>query len=228
MPDVNSGPDPSSGLPEAFLRALGERFRFDAQQPGMRRELDDLACRYKRDVGIIDNAEPLDKERKSYRKLREQVDALRQMLGTQDFEALDAEIYLALRLATPRSTESGISRLPVPSGAVGEHLLRLLDELLSLVSQTAVQVEERNAPLPGRKRNYSLENLVRRIAYLWVDILNRPFTLDYHKGSGVTEAFAFAKMIVGVVDPEVAETNLITATRKIVSEKNFVPPTKQI
>src|SRR5690606_6295982 len=111
------------------------------------------------------------------------------VLTLPEFEALGSEIYLTLRTANSDTDE--MSRLSIPSAVVGDHILRSLDDFLGLVSVTARNVEHRSAPPTGRKPNFALECLVRNIAYLWADILKRPFTLDYHKGSGVTEAFEF-------------------------------------
>jgi len=218
--NISNFTNASADLPEAFIRELGARFQFDAMQSDLAQELNYIARRYRRDLLLFDNSSDLELDRTAHRKLREQIESLRQSLSSPEFEALGSEIYLTLRTANSETDQ--ISRLPIPSAAVGDHILRTLDDFLGLVSVTARNVELRSAPPKGRKPNFALECLVRNIAYLWADILKRPFTLDYHKGSGVTEAFAFVKAIAGFVDPGIAETKLITAMRTIISERGNI------
>lgn len=218
--DISNITNTSANLPEGFIRELGIRFQFDAMRPDLAQELNYIARRYRRDVLLFDRSSDLELERTAHRKLREQIESLHQSLSSPKFEALGSEIYLTLRTAS--SEPYKISRLPIPSAAVGDHILRSLDDFLDLVSVSARNVEQRSAPPKGRKPNFALECLIRNIAYLWADILKRPFTLDYHKGSGVTEAFAFVKTIASFVDPETADTKLITAMRTLISERGNI------
>lgn len=220
MSDMSISTEITADLPEAFVQELGIRFQFDATRPDLVQELKYIARRYRRDLLVFDNTADRELDRTAHRKLREQIESLRQSLALLEFEGLGSEIYLTLR--TAKSEPDEISRLPIPNAAVGDHILRSLDDFLGVVSVTAQNVEHRSAPPKGRKPNFALECLVRNIAYLWADILERPFTLDYHKGGGVTEAFAFVKAITGFVDPDIPETKLITATRTIISERGNI------
>lgn len=220
MPE-NSKAEPSA-IPDAFLRNLEDRFGFDAFRPDLRKELDYIARRYRRDLRLFDAADDQKAERLKYSALREHIEALQQMLASPEYTDFGSEIYLTLRTALPDTQVSGLSQLPAPNGAAGEHILQLLERLLALSAATATNVEQRNTPAKGRKPNFALECLVRNVAYLWADILKRPFTLDYHKGSGVTEAFAFVKAIANFVDPETADTKLITSMRTIISERGNI------
>jgi hypothetical protein len=213
-------------IPDALLQALGERFKFDAFRPDLRQELDYIARRYSRDLGLFDAADDQKAERLRYRALREQIETLRQMLASPEYADFGSEIYLTLRTTPPDELVGGLSQLPAANGATGEHIVQLLDRLLQLSAETAANVEQRNAPAKGRKPDYALECLVRNIAYLWKDILQRPFRLDYHKGSVLTEAAEFVIAVAGFVAPDVPQTRLITTMRTIIREQNFVPPAK--
>ncbi|HRJ19901.1 MAG TPA: hypothetical protein PLF84_12700 [Bryobacteraceae bacterium] len=220
MSDIRISTEITADLPEAFVQELGIRFQFDATRPDLVQELKYIARRYRRDLLVFNNTAERELDRTAHRKLREQIESLRQTLAFPEFEALGSEIYLTLRTANVNADE--ISRLPILSAAVGDHILRSLDDFLGLVSVSAGNVEQRSAPPKGRKPNFALECLVRNIAYLWADILKRPFTLDYHKGSGVTEAFAFVKAFTSYIDLEIADTKLITAVRTIISERGNI------
>ena len=222
MPETNK--TESGKFPDAFLRDLGNRFGFDAFRPDLRQELNYIARRYPRDLRLFDLAEDQKAERLKYGVLREQIETLQQMLASPEYADFGSEIYLTLRTALPDTQVSGLSQLPVPNGAVGEHIVQLLERLLQLSAAAAVNVEERNAPAKGRKPDYALECLVRNIAYLWKDILRRPFRLDYHKGSVLTEAAEFVISVASVVVPDVPQTRILTAMRTIIREQNLVPP----
>jgi hypothetical protein len=220
---TNASNSMGAGIPESLVQDLGERFGFDALRPDIGRELNHIAKRYARDLRLFDNAAEMQAQRTNYRALREQAESFRNLLASPEFEDLGSEIYLTLRTTLP---ESGVSYLPVPNGDVGEHVLQLLDNLLSTVFAAANNVEQRNSPIKGRKPDFALECLVRNIAYLWTDTLNRPFRLDYHKGSVLTEAAEFVITIANCVAPEVSQTRLITTMRTIIREQNSVPPVK--
>lgn len=213
-------------LPDGFPEVLGARFGFDSLHFDIGSELGRIARRYQRDLTLFDDAAQRGEERQNYRHLGKQVQDLRTLLAEPDFEALGSELYLYLRTHAQGSGHDLIRLPTVPNSSAGEHLLKTLDNLLELVSSAAEETQIRNALPKGRKPDYPLECLVRNIACLWSDILHRPFTLDYHKGSGLTEAFDFVKSIVGVIAPEVPENRLITIMRTIIAERNFVPPTK--
>jgi hypothetical protein len=224
MPETNK-PGPRT-IPDAFLQELGDRFGFDALRPDLRQELDYIDRRYRRDLRLFETADDQKAERLRYRALREQIEPLQLMLASPEYADFGSEIYLTLRTALPDTQVSGLSQLPAVNGAAGKHLLQLMERLLALSAATAANVEQRNAPAKGRKPDYALECLVRNIAYLWKDILQRPFRLDYHKGSVLTEAAEFVIAVAGFVAPDVPQTRLITTMRTIIREQNFVPPAK--
>ena len=76
----------------------------------------------------------------------------------------------------------------------------------------------------GRKADNPLLSLVRRLAYVWTELLKQKFTIDYHKGSGLTPTFQFVKLIVQRIIPDIRETEIVTAMRTIVSELNLKAP----
>jgi hypothetical protein len=215
MTDNEKRGTPPGGLPDEFLQALGARFGFDALEPALRRELDDIARRYRRDVIAFDNAETRATRCRDYQNLRKAIGHLRQTLAAPAYEALadDITLTLLLRPAGP------------PQEETGEAVLERLDGLLALVSGTADTMQAQFAPPKGRPRDHALESLVRRLGFVWAGILGLPFSLDYHQGSALTEAGQFVLACVARIDPAVSQTRVITAMRTIIAERNRKPPT---
>ena len=91
---------------------------------------------------------------------------------------------------------------------------------MRLLDNAADKGIEDFAPERGRKRNYPVENFVRRAHYIWVKMLGRPFTVDYHKGSGLTPAFDFVYYLLHHLDDNIPENGIVTAMRKVIAENN--------
>ena len=77
----------------------------------------------------------------------------------------------------------------------------------------------RFSPVKGRKRNYPLENLVRRLAFIWTETFERKFTVDYHQGSGLTEAFEFVELVATELGLSVTDTEIVTSMRTVIKER---------
>jgi len=65
----------------------------------------------------------------------------------------------------------------------------------------------------GRPVNHALYWWVVDMAAFWVNVLDRKFTIDYHRGDGVTAAYSFLKDALDPLDPDTNE--LLTAARKV-------------
>ncbi len=70
----------------------------------------------------------------------------------------------------------------------------------------------------GRPRNKGLQGFTEYMWTLWAGELGRPFTLDYHRGSGTSQAFLFVKdMLAPAYDA--TEPEIITAMRYVIAKK---------
>lgn len=203
-----------------FFEKLRTQFAFDAGDERIMRELSSLFRRYPRDKRVLSDNFDEQALRKRYQNLKIETERFRALLFSSDYEGLETDLYYAALHENDRTTNPDIPEVGGAEGRKGSAYLADLDYLLSLLLVAAESGSDRFAPAKGRKRNYALENTVRRIAYFWSDTLNRRFTLDYHEGSGLTPAHDFVKTIFAKLDPEITENELVTVMRRIVSERN--------
>lgn len=71
----------------------------------------------------------------------------------------------------------------------------------------------------GKMRLLSLSGWLNHLEPLWLEFSGNKFTLDFHKGKGVSDAFVFCKEAISMIDPNVTEANLITAMREKIKGK---------
>lgn len=213
-------PENERGADLEFVAQLSEQFAFSLDHEPVLRELTALLRRYPLDKRVLNSNSDEKALRKRYQNLAAETERFRALLSSSEFEDLETDLYFAALHENDRDVNPDIPVISGSEGRKGSAYLADLDHLLSLLLIAADSGSERFAPGTGRKRNYSLENTVRRIAYFWSDTLNRRFTLDYHKGSGLTPAHDFVKTIFAKLDPEITENELVTVMRRIVSERN--------
>ena len=212
-------PENERGADAEFVTQLSEQFAFDPNERVFR-ELTALLRRYPLDKRVISDNSDEHALRKRYLLLKSETERFRALLSSSEYEDLETDLYFAALHENDRAANPDIPVIGGSEGRQGGALLADLDNLLSLLLFAAEMGSERFAPAKGRKRNYALENTVRRIANFWSDTLNRRFTLDYHEGSGLTPAHDFVKTIFAKLDPEITEIELVTVMRRIVSERN--------
>jgi len=80
-------------------------------------------------------------------------------------------------------------------------------------------VKEYEALLVCNVTDYTIECVVRRSADFWGDHLNRKFTVDYHKGAGLTPAFLFVQKLINEIEL-IADNKIINAMRSEIALRN--------
>nr|WP_070960639.1 hypothetical protein [Hyphomonas sp. Mor2] len=212
-------PESESGADAEFVAQLCKQFAFVPDERVLR-ELTALLRRYPLDKRVLNDDSKDQALRKRYQSLKAETERFRALFSSAEYEDLETDLYFAALHENDRDANPDIPVIGGSEGRIGSAYLADLDYLLSLLLVAADMGSERFAPAKGRKRNFALENTVRRIAYFWSDTLNRRFTLDYHEGSGLTPAHNFVKTIFAKLDPEISENELVTVMRRIVSERN--------
>ena len=205
---------------DEFLSQLSAKFEFDACTEEYTREIRDIGERYFRDLKIFNNKEDQQRNRERYKRLKKQITNFAEFLTRPEYIDIESDMYFAaLRLREP-APETEFPQLTEFQKTRGAPYLAEFVRLLRLLDNAADAGIESFAPERGRKRNYPVENFVRRSHYVWSNMLGRPFTVDYHKGSGVTPAFKFVKTLFHEIDDKIPEKTIITAMRKLIADNN--------
>lgn len=159
-----------------------------------------------------------------YKALRKKVSEFQAFLELPEYSDLASDLYLAALHKNEPAPETDFPEITDFKRTRGEPYLLELKRLLSVL-EDATDIALDNSAVPkGRKPDYPLVSLVRRLAYAWTELLKQKFSIDYHKGSGLTPAFQFLSLIVRRVIPDIRETEIVTAMRTIVSELNLKAP----
>lgn len=216
---MNNSADPDKMITEQFLVDLRARFEIAVETSALVDELEPIARRYRVDLRVFSDEATERTLRSNYQTLKSETERFRDMLSAPEYEDLETDLYWAARHKIAPVSDTAIPVIGSAHGKLGSAYLAELEKLLALLDNAADLGIARFAPTKGRKRKYALENLVRRLAYVWADILEWPFTVDYHQGSGLTEAFAFVSLVVAQIDSAITETEIITAMRTIITER---------
>ena len=161
---------------------------------------------------------------KGYKQLKKKVSDFRAFLERPEYVDLASDLYLAALHKNEPAPETDFSEITDFERTRGEPYLLELRRLLSLLEH-ATELALDNSTVPkGRKPDYPLLGLIRRLAYVWAELLKQKFSIDYHKGSGLTPAFQFVSLVVQKIVPDVREEQIVTAMRSIVKELNREAP----
>ena len=212
--------NPENAYSDEFLRHLGAKFDFDACADDIAFEIRDLEERYFRDLNIFEDQDDSREYREQFRRLKKQITNFAEFLAQAEYADIETDMYFAaLRLREP-APKTEFPQLSEHQKKRGAPYLAELIRLLRLLDNAADKGIEDFAPERGRKRNYPVENFTRRAHHIWVKMLRRPFTVDYHKGSGLTPAFDFVYYLLHHLDDNVPENGIVTAMRKVIADNN--------
>jgi hypothetical protein len=217
--------EPESNLSDSALDDIADQLGLEPFTEGVRNELRIAVRRYALDQKIFGTYESaLKSVGADYKALKKKVSEFRTFLEQPEYSDLAPDLYLAALHRNEPAPETDFPEIADFERTRGEPYLLELKRLLSLL-EDATDIALDNSAVPkGRKPDYPLVSLVRRLAYVWTELLKQKFSIDYHKGSGLTPAFQFVNLIVHRVIPDVREIEIVTAMRTIVSELNLQAP----
>lgn len=204
---------------DEFLAEMSAKFNFDALTPKMAQEIRLIGRRYVADAALDnDDGSMRANSRKEFRALKKRIANFAEFLARPEYADISSDLYFAaLRLgAEPPQTE--FPQLSEHEKTRGAPYLAELIRLLTLLDAAADDGIKCFSPPKGRKKKYAIENFARRAAYIWTDMLGRPFKLDYHEGAGLTPAFDFVKALLNRLDASVADTAIITGMRATIPQ----------
>ena len=212
-------------LPDSILDDIARQLELGPFAADVRNELRIAVRRYALDQKIFGTYKnELKSVGADYKALKKKVSDFRAFLEQLEYSDLSSDLYWAALHKNEPAPKTDFPEVADFERTRGEPYLLELKRLLSLL-EDATDIALDNSAVPkGRKPDYPLLGLVRRLAYVWTELLKQKFSIDYHKGSGLTSAFQFVSLIVRRVIPDVRETEIVTAMRKIVSELNLKAP----
>jgi hypothetical protein len=224
-PEHQSLQESESSLSDSALDDIVDRLGVEPFSEGARNELRIAVRRYALDQRVFGAYEnELKSVGADYKALKKKVSEIRTFLEQSEYIDLASDLYLAALHRNEPAPETDFPEITDFERKRGVPYLLELKRLLSLL-EDAIDLAVDNSAVPkGRKPDYPLLGLVRRLAYVWTELLKQKFSIDYHKGSGLTLAFQFVSLIVQRVIPDVRETEIVTAMRTIVSELNLKAP----
>ncbi|RAN36441.1 hypothetical protein [Hyphomonas pacifica] len=217
--------DPEIVLSDTVLDGIAEQLGFEPFSDTVRKDLRSTVRRYSFYQHIFGSHEA---DRKAatadYKSFKETVSEFRTFLEQQDQDDLVSDLNFAALHRNASVPQTDFPEITDFEKTNGTPYLLELKRLLSLLEYATELALEKSAVPRGRKPNHTLESLVRRLAYVWEELLDQKFTIDYHKGSGLTPAFEFVRLVVERIIPDISETEIVTAMRTIVAERNLTAP----
>ena len=218
-------PEPESILSDSVLDDIADQLGIEPVAKDVRDELRIAVRRYASDQKVFGSYEDeLKSVGADYKALKKKVSDFRAFLEQPEYSDLSSDLYLAALHKNEPAPETDFPEIMDFQRTRGEPYLLELKRLLSSL-EDATDIALGNSAVPkGRKPDYPLVSLVRRLAYVWTELLSQKFSIDYHKGSGLTPAFQFVSLVVRKVVPDLRETEIVTAMRTIVSELNLKAP----
>ena len=217
--------EPEVILSDSVLDDIADQLGLEPFAEGVCNELRIAVRRYILDQKVFGTYEDeLKSVGADYKELKKKVSDFRTFLEQPEYSDLASDLYLAALHRSEPAPETNFPEITDFERTRGEPYLLELKRLLSLL-EDATDIALNNSAVPkGRKPDYPLLGLVRRLSYVWIELLKQKFSIDYHKGSGLTPTFQFVKLIVQRIIPDIRETEIVTAMRTIVSELNLKAP----
>jgi hypothetical protein len=204
-----------------FLSTLKERFKFDALRPDLARLIRRIGENYIFERRFEDDVDRPQKSRKSYREFLRVTEAflewLKKSYDHSDFYNIATEMLMIAQSRKEPEPQNEFPGLSEHQRRVEAHYRELV-RLTELLKATLTHGIDHLKPKPGPKRDSALEHLVSSTAVFWTFDLGRGFTLDHHKGAGLTKAFDFVQALVKPLD-DVTDDKIITAMRTEIAER---------
>ncbi|MEH6476821.1 MAG: hypothetical protein V7727_14110 [Sneathiella sp.] len=197
--------------PDTVLTRLGLQYGFTSEDTQIRHLLGKALSALHRNGGGQEARETAKTNRVQLRKALDQLERLETSL--HKIEDLDGFIYIDKVLERYEPTAKIQTDNPM---AVLRNEEEVLDISLSVFRGVLQSKLENLNNKGGRPRNKGLQGFTEYMWMLWTIKLGRPFTLDYHKGSGTSPAFQFVKDMIAPAY-EATETEIISAMRYVIA-----------
>tara|TARA_R100000005_G_scaffold91812_1_gene64561 strand:+ start:1503 stop:2147 length:645 start_codon:yes stop_codon:yes gene_type:complete len=199
--------------PVPVIEELGSQYGFNANDTKIRHLLGKaLSALYRN--SMAKEAREIAKANRAH--LKKALDHLERLESSvQKIEGLDSYIFLDDILKRYEPTAKIQTDNPIATSKLEREFL---DSSLAVVRKVLQDNLEALMNKGGRPRNKGLQGFTEYMWMLWADELGRPFTLDYHRGSGTSQAFQFVNdMLAPAYDA--TESEIINAMRYVIAKK---------
>jgi hypothetical protein len=144
--------------------------------------------------------------------------------ATRMFWSAEAEVRWLAENTTERESPYGhyiwrIETSPGEEAIFWLDGLKVLKSLDILAAYVQAALKRTTGSPPGRHRNDALDIWVVNMENYWTQMLGKRFTLQVHRGQGVSQAFLFCRQALQGTDPSVTNQALITAMRKLIKTR---------
>lgn len=202
---------------DEFIAELAHDFDFDASSNHVLSRLYEIPFRYHLGNRIDHKGEGLKEARKDYERLQKALVTFQQELEKFHGTGIDMELWegaKALPMFDPDLDARNYPEFVYKSSiAYYFEFFRYLNFLQLGIHKQIGRLKS----VGGRPKRFGLSLAVSYISQFWIIDLNRRYSLDYHQGSGISEAFAFTSRLIQQIEP-VEERKIVTAMRALIKE----------
>lgn len=200
-----------------FLAGCGKRFAIDFSDKDAVWAVRETGARYILARRLEESPVLLKDERGRYLALAEALDHFRAELKGVEEIVVNDMFHAAREMREPKPA-TDFPHLSDHEKKRGQpyycELQRMLEILRTAIRGQIGKLTSRG----GRPKNEGLDLFMYYAADFWVGELGRRFSIDHHKGVGLTEAFEFSKFLLTPLD-DVSDAQIVTAMRRQIRER---------
>jgi hypothetical protein len=194
-----------------FIAELSQRFGFDGSDASIVEELWWIGSRYILGRRFEGEETYAKEDRATYRRLLLSIEKFEGDLTGFELDLIH-HMFLVSRWNNEPKPQTDFPHLSDHQKKRGEPYYFELLRMLSILKIAVEGEVDRNTPRGGRPKNGGLVLAIPQIGYLWELGIGRRFSIDHHKGVGLTEAFEFVKALLIPLD-DISDTQIVTAMR---------------
>ncbi len=205
---------------DQFLAGISEQFGFKIQGTETERDIREAGARYILGARLDEEDPSFHKtRRKDYVKFLRATEKFGSLLETFDAEKdISTQMLWGARILNEPKPQTEFPELSDHDQKRGPPYYFELVRLLNIL-KAGVDFEIQNSTsIGGRPKSTGLLIFINRIADVWIINLERRFSIDYHEGSGVTEAFDFIKALLSPLD-DIPDARIVTAMRAEIHQR---------
>ena len=205
-------------FPDDFVAALSADYGFDHADIDVLSDLYEIAERYRIVRSMEWAIEDQKKHRKKLIKLQRTYRRFLDELKENGWDYFNLEVSHGADLAGDLDPDLDPTNYPGKKFSKKGCYWFEFERYLKFFDLGLEATIERYKSRGGRPKNEGLDNAMHYIDDFWTDVIGKNFTLDYHNGTGTSEAFHFVKRLLERIEP-VSDTQIVSAMRHYIKER---------